>query len=67
MKYILRKIETVTDINFYEMELTAEQVELYKKNETEFWSKFCNEIESNMVLVDDKVGDPTNEYELIEE
>lgn len=67
MKYILRKIETVTDINFYELELTAEQAALYKENETEFWSKYGNEVESNLVLIDDKVGDPDNEYELIEE
>jgi len=67
MAYILRKIETVTDINFYEVELTEEQAALYKESEEKFWEKFGNEVEDNMNLVGDKVGDPDNEYELIEE
>ena len=67
MAYILSKIETVTDINYYEVELTEEQAALYKENEEKFWDKFGNEVEGNMTLVNDEVGDPDNEYELIEE
>jgi len=67
MAYILRKIETVTDINFYEVELTEEQAALYIEYEEKFWEKYGNEVEGNMNLVNDKVGDPDNEYELIEE
>jgi len=63
----IRKIETVTDINFYEAELNEEQLQLYKENEEAFWEKYGDEIEDNFELTGDKVGDPDNQYELIEE
>ncbi len=63
----IRKIETVTDINFYEAELNQEQLQLYKENEEAFWEKYGDEIEDNFELTGDKVGDPNNQYELIEE
>ena len=63
----IRKIETVTDINFYEAELNQEQLQLYKENEEAFWEKYGDEIEDNFELTGDKVGDPDNQYELIEE
>ena len=63
----IRKIETVTDINFYEAELNQEQLQLYKENEEAFWEKQGDEIEGNFELTGDKVGDPNNPYELIEE
>jgi predicted nucleotidyltransferase len=63
----IRKTETVTDINFYEAELNQEQLELYKENEEAFWEKYGDEIESNFELTGDNVGDPDNQYELIEE
>ena len=61
------KIETVTDINFYEADLNQEQLQLYKENEEAFWEKYGDEIEDNFELTGDKVGDPNNQYELIEE
>ena len=63
----IRKIETVTDINFYEAELNQKQLQLYKENEEAFWEKYGDEIEDNFELTGDKVGDPDNQYELIEE
>ena len=63
----IRKIETVTDINFYEADLNQEQLQLYKENEEAFWEKYGDEIEDNFELTGDKVGDPNNQYELIEE
>ena len=63
----IRKIETVTDINFYEADLNQEQLQLYKENEEAFWEKYGDEIEGNFELTGDKVGDPNNQYELIEE
>ena len=63
----IRKTETVTDINFYEAELNQEPLELYKENEEAFWEKYGDEIESNFELTGDNVGDPDNQYELIEE
>ena len=67
MAYKLRKIETVTDIHFYEVELTEEQVALCKENEEKFWVNYGLELEGIMVQVGDEVGDPDTEYELIEE
>jgi hypothetical protein len=63
----IRKIETVTDINFYEADLNQEQLQLYKENEEAFWEKYGDEIEDNFELTGDKVGDPNNQYELIED
>ena len=34
---ILRKIETVTDTRYYEVELTPEQEKLWNSNQDEFW------------------------------
>jgi hypothetical protein len=67
MKYILRKIETVTDVNFYEVELTEEQAKLYLENEDEFWNIYADTVEENFEHVGDNVGDPKDEYELKEE
>ncbi len=61
----LRKIETITDIRVYEIELTEEQTQLYKKDEDAFWEKYEDEINDNFDFMYDKAGDPDTEYELI--
>jgi len=60
----LRKYETVTDINVYEVELTDEQLAMYQEDEDLFWEKFDNDLDWEFSY--DKVGDPELEFELRE-
>ena len=61
----LRKYETVTDINVYEVELTEEQLNHYNEDEDAFWDEYGDELDWEFEY--DKVGDPDTEFELIEE
>lgn len=60
----LRKYETVTDINVYEVELTEEQITLFNKDEDSFWDTFGDELDWEFSY--DKAGDPDTEYELVD-
>jgi hypothetical protein len=60
----LRKYETVTDINVYEVELTEEQLKTYQEDEERFFDEYGDELDWEFSY--DKVGDPDNEYQLIE-
>ncbi len=61
----LRKYETVTDINVYEVELTDEQLNVYNEDEDRFWDEIADELDWEFAY--DNVGDPDNEFELIED
>ena len=61
----LRKYETVTDINVYEVELTDEQLNVYNEDEERFWDEFSDELDWEFSY--DNVGDPDNEFEIIED
>lgn len=63
----LRKTETVKDIFYYEVELTSEQLALFKENEDAFWEKYADEMEDNWEQTGDDAGTPECDYELIEE
>ena len=58
----LRKYETVTDINVYEVELTEEQLKIYQEDEDRFFDEIAHELDWEFAY--DKVGDPDTEYEL---
>ena len=58
----LRKYETSTDINVYEVKLTDEQLSIYKEDEDLFWEKFDNDLDWEFAY--DKAGDPEFEFEL---
>lgn len=60
----IRKYETVTDINVYEVELTEEQLKIYQEDIDLFVDEIANELDWDFVY--DKVGDPDLEYELRE-
>jgi hypothetical protein len=60
----LRKYETVTDVNVYEVNLTDEQLTMYKENEDLFWETFDSDLDWEFSY--DKVGDPELEFELRE-
>ena len=60
----LRKYETVTDINVYEVELTEEQLKTYQEDEDRFFDEYGDELDWEFSY--DKVGDPDSEYQLIE-
>ena len=59
---ILRKYETVTDVNVYEVKLTDEQLAMYQEDEDLFWEKFDSDLDWEFTY--DKVGDPDFEFEL---
>lgn len=59
---ILRKYETATDINVYEVELTDEQLEIYKEDEDLFWEKFDGALHWSFIY--DKAGDLELGFEL---
>lgn len=60
----IRKYETVTDINVYEVELTEEQLKIYQEDIDLFVDEIAYELDWDFVY--DKVGDPDLEYELRE-
>jgi hypothetical protein len=60
----LRKYETVTDINVYEVELTEEQLKIYQEDEDRFWDEVGDELDWDFAY--DKAGDPDTEYELVD-
>lgn len=47
-------IKTETDYRFYEIELTDEQVALYKEDEEQFWEEFDWDVEWEFIR--DKEG-----------
>lgn len=63
----LRKTETVKDVFYYEVTLTEEQLELYKKDETAFWEKYADTLADKWEATRDDAGSPQDEYELVEE
>ena len=63
----LRKTETVKDIFYYEVELTSEQLALFKENEDAFWEKYADEISEKWEQTRDEAGSPQTDYELVEE
>ena len=63
----LRKTETVKDIFYYEVELSSEQLALFKENQISFWEKYADEISEKWEPTSDEAGAPQNDYELLEE
>lgn len=63
----LQKEESFLTYQWYEVELTEEQAELYKEDEDAFWEKWGDEIEEKMDWIDDKIGPDEVSYELIED
>ena len=63
----IRKTETVKDIFYYEVELTSEQLTLFKENEDAFWEKYADEIAEKWEKTGDDAGPPQNDYELVQE
>ena len=61
----LRKYETVTDINVYEVNLTDEQLKMYQEDEEKFFDEYGDELDWEFSY--DKVGDPDTEFELKED
>jgi hypothetical protein len=61
----LRKYEYINDIRVYEVELTDEQLKLYQEDEDQFMEEFGYDLDYDFVY--DKVGDPSDEYELVED
>ena len=59
---ILRKYETATDVNVYEVELTDEQLAVYNEDEDLFWEKFDSDLDWEFAY--DKAGDSELEFEL---
>lgn len=58
----LRKYETVTDVNVYEVDLTDEQLKIYQEDEDRFWNEIADDLDWEFSY--DKVGDPELEFEL---
>jgi len=58
----LRKYETVTDINVYEVDLTEEQLKIYQEDEDRFWDEISDNLDWDFIY--DKAGDPELEFEL---
>jgi hypothetical protein len=61
----LRKYEYINDIHVYEVDLTEEQLKLYKEDEDKFWEEVGYDLDFE--FIHDKVGDADEEYELIED
>lgn len=58
----LRKYETVTDVNVYEVNLTDEQLKIYQEDEDRFWDEIADDLDWEFSY--DKAGDPELEFEL---
>lgn len=58
----LRKYETVTDTNVYEVELTEEQLKIYQEDEDRFWDEIGDELDWDFTSF--VISDPDTEYEL---
>lgn len=58
----LRKYETVTDVNVYEVNLTDEQLKIYQEDEDRFWNEIADDLDWEFSY--DKAGDPELEFEL---
>jgi hypothetical protein len=61
----LRKYEYINDIYVYEVSLTEEQLKLYNEDQDRFWDEVGYDLDFE--FTHDKVGDPNEEYELIED
>jgi hypothetical protein len=61
----LRKYEYINDIHVYEVDLTEDQLNLYNEDEDKFWDEHGIDLDWEFQF--DKVGDPEEEIELIEE
>jgi dissimilatory sulfite reductase (desulfoviridin) alpha/beta subunit len=67
--YKLRRTEVVTDVLYYEIEITEEQkVILENEDEGEEYDELLDELnDEGFDLVGERVGDPDVTYEIIEE
>ena len=67
--YKLRRTEVVTDVLYYEIEITEEQkVILENEDEGEEYDELMDELnDEGFDLVNERVGDPDVTYEIIEE
>ena len=67
--YKLRRTEVVTDVLYYEIEITEEQkVILENEDEDEQYDELLDELsDKGFELVGERVGDPDVIYEIIEE
>lgn len=63
--YKFQKATMVTDIHYYELELSGEMAKLYYEDEDAFWEKFEEEdLEGEWDFVNDRVGDENNTFKI---
>ena len=67
--YKLRRTEVVTDVLYYEIEITEEQKSILEnEDEYEQYDELIDELsDKGFDLVGERVGDPDVTYEIIEE
>ena len=67
--YKLRRTEVVTDVLYYEIEITEEQKAILEnEDEGEEYDELLDELsDKGFDLVGERVGDPDVTYEIIEE
>ena len=67
--YKLRRTEVVTDVLYYEIEITEEQKAILEnEDEDEEYDELLDELnDEGFDLVGERVGDPDVTYEIIEE
>ena len=67
--YKLRRTEVVTDVLYYEIEITEEQKSILEnEDEGEEYDELLDELnDEGFDLVGERVGDPDVTYEIIEE
>jgi hypothetical protein len=67
--YKLRRTEVVTDVLYYEIEITEEQKAILEnEDEGEEYDELLDELnDEGFDLVGERVGDPDVTYEIIEE
>jgi hypothetical protein len=65
--YKLRRTEVVTDVFYYECEITEEQKNILEGDEEdEVYDDLLDELNDLAELVGERVGDPDTTYEVIE-
>ena len=60
----LKKAETVTDTNYYEVELTDEELSLYKTNEDDFFEIYVYGMKLDWEWVGEEIGTPNEDITL---
>jgi len=66
-KYIFRRTEIVTDVLYYECEITEEQKNIIEaEEEDEVYDDLMDELNDLTELVGERQGDPDTTYEVIE-